>query len=65
MEIQLLLQAAWEIPEKKPSPSWPDKGCVEFRDYGVRYREGLDLVLKGITCQIQSTEKVRKIVYMH
>lgn len=31
---------------------------MEFRDYGVRYREGLDLVLKGITCTLNPREKV-------
>lgn len=51
-------EAAWEIKDKKPDQSWPDKGCVEFRDYGVRYREGLDLVLKGISCKIEPTEKI-------
>ncbi|XP_076072760.1 multidrug resistance-associated protein 1-like isoform X1 [Mytilus galloprovincialis] len=50
-------EAAWEIEDKKPASSWPDKGCVEFNDYGVRYREGLDLVLKGISCKIDPTEK--------
>ncbi|XP_052077020.1 multidrug resistance-associated protein 1-like [Mytilus californianus] len=51
-------EAAWEIPEKEPSSSWPEIGCIEFQDYGVRYREGLDLVLKGITCTIQPNEKI-------
>ncbi|XP_063443624.1 multidrug resistance-associated protein 1-like isoform X2 [Mytilus trossulus] len=51
-------EAAWEIEDKKPASSWPDKGCVEFNDYGVRYREGLDLVLKGISCKIDPTEKI-------
>ncbi|XP_071128962.1 multidrug resistance-associated protein 1-like [Mytilus edulis] len=51
-------EAAWEIPEKQPSSSWPEIGCIEFQDYGVRYREGLDLVLKGITCKIQPNEKI-------
>ncbi|XP_052070953.1 multidrug resistance-associated protein 1-like isoform X2 [Mytilus californianus] len=51
-------EAAWEIEDKKPALSWPDKGSVEFNDYGVRYREGLDLVLKGISCKIDPTEKI-------
>ena len=57
------LQAAWEIEDKKPSESWPDKGCVQFDNYGVRYREGLDLVLKGISCKIEPTEKVSPHLY--
>ncbi|XP_052772990.1 multidrug resistance-associated protein 1-like isoform X2 [Mya arenaria] len=51
-------EAAWDIPEKKPNPSWPEKGVVEMEDYGTRYREGLDLVVKGIDCYINSGEKV-------
>lgn len=31
---------------------------VEFQDFQVRYREGLDLVLKGINFKVNSQEKV-------
>ncbi|CAG5119556.1 unnamed protein product, partial [Candidula unifasciata] len=51
-------EAEWVIEDKRPSPEWPEKGVIEFRDYKVRYREGLDLVLRGISCIIQSSEKV-------
>ena len=40
------------------SKEWPEKGKVEFDNYKVRYREGLDLVLRGITCEINGGEKV-------
>ena len=33
-------------------------GTIEFRDYRTRYREGLDLVLKGVTFSIGPGEKV-------
>ena len=39
-------------------PKWPQQGIVEFKDFQVRYREGLDLVLKGITFACKSEEKV-------
>lgn len=39
-------------------PKWPQQGVVEFKDFQVRYREGLDLVLKGITFACKSEEKV-------
>lgn len=29
--------------------SWPSEGSVVFKDYKLRYREGLDLALKGIS----------------
>ncbi|XP_069125383.1 multidrug resistance-associated protein 1-like [Argopecten irradians] len=51
-------EAAWEIEDKKPDPRWPDTGKVTFDNYGTRYREGLDLVLKGISCDVQPGEKV-------
>ena len=31
---------------------------MTFRDYSVRYREGLDLVLKGIDCRVKPSEKI-------
>ena len=41
------------------SKEWPEQGNISFDDYQVRYREGLDLVLKGISCNIRGGEKVR------
>ncbi|CAL4074063.1 unnamed protein product, partial [Meganyctiphanes norvegica] len=48
--------AIWAVP--KASRDWPDKGVVKFSNYSTRYREGLDLVVKGIDCEIQAEEKV-------
>lgn len=39
-------------------PAWPQKGVVRFENFQVRYREGLDLVLKGINFSVNSQEKV-------
>ncbi|KAK1792647.1 hypothetical protein P4O66_012581 [Electrophorus voltai] len=50
-------EAAW-ITEKQPSADWPSMGRVCFEDYKVRYRPELDLVLHGITCDIESSEKI-------
>src|SRR5699024_4411508 len=36
----------------------PASGRIVFQDYAVRYREGLDLVLDGISLDIQPGEKV-------
>ncbi|KAI9236958.1 MAG: P-loop containing nucleoside triphosphate hydrolase protein [Podila humilis] len=41
------------LPEK-----WPSEGRVEFRNYSTRYRQGLNLVIKGIFFEVQPTEKV-------
>ncbi|XP_057325978.1 multidrug resistance-associated protein 1 isoform X1 [Microplitis mediator] len=51
-------EAAWEIPSTAPPKDWPSEGCVEFRDYKVRYREGLDLVLNGISFAVNGGEKI-------
>ncbi|XP_005391137.1 PREDICTED: multidrug resistance-associated protein 1 [Chinchilla lanigera] len=51
-------EAPWQIQETAPPSSWPQVGRVEFRDYGLRYREDLDLVLKHINVIIEGGEKV-------
>nr|XP_055195491.1 multidrug resistance-associated protein 1 isoform X2 [Nyctereutes procyonoides] len=51
-------EAPWQIQEMAPPSTWPQVGRVEFRDYGLRYRENLDLVLKHINITINGGEKV-------
>lgn len=51
-------EADWEIPNQKPAVIWPEKGTVAFKKYGVRYRNGLELVLKGISFHVNGGEKV-------
>lgn len=51
-------EAPWNIPATKPPSSWPDKGKVEFKNYSVRYRPGLDLVLKDVDFTVEPGEKV-------
>ncbi|KAH7349425.1 metal resistance protein YCF1 [Plectosphaerella cucumerina] len=46
------------IKEMRPPVAWPASGAVEFSNYSVRYREGLDLVLKNISLDIKSHEKI-------
>ncbi|KAM5272344.1 ATP-binding cassette sub-family C member 2 [Ctenodactylus gundi] len=55
--IRVENEAPWET-DKKPPADWPSKGEIQFSNYQVRYRPELDLVLKGITCDIRSTEKI-------
>ncbi|XP_008589254.1 PREDICTED: canalicular multispecific organic anion transporter 1-like, partial [Galeopterus variegatus] len=50
-------EAPW-VTDKRPPASWPNKGEIRFSNYQVRYRPELDLVLKGITCDIRSAEKI-------
>uniref|UniRef100_A0AAY4E5D3 Uncharacterized protein n=1 Tax=Denticeps clupeoides TaxID=299321 RepID=A0AAY4E5D3_9TELE len=50
-------EAPW-VMEKRPPQGWPDAGRLRFDQYKVRYRPELDLVLHGITCDIESAEKI-------
>lgn len=56
--IQKEQEAEWKIKEREPPASWPELGSICFQDYETRYRPGLDLVLKGISCSFQPSEKV-------
>ncbi|KAK5652526.1 hypothetical protein OQA88_10432 [Cercophora sp. LCS_1] len=46
------------IHRNRPPVSWPARGEVEFANYSARYREGLDLVLKNVSLDIKSHEKI-------
>lgn len=41
-----------------PPASWPEHGKIEFKDVSLAYREGLPLVLKGVTFEVKAGEKV-------
>uniref|UniRef100_A0A0K8S5P0 ABC transporter domain-containing protein n=2 Tax=Lygus hesperus TaxID=30085 RepID=A0A0K8S5P0_LYGHE len=45
------------LPNIAPN-NWPSNGTVEFKNYEVRYREGLELVLRGISFNIKGGEKI-------
>ncbi|NXG80683.1 MRP1 protein, partial [Baryphthengus martii] len=51
-------EAEWSIEQTAPASTWPQEGKVEFRGYGLRYREDLDLVLKNINVVINGGEKI-------
>ena len=51
--VKLEPEAPAELPGIDPE-DWPTQGEVEFKDYGTRYRPGLDLVLKDINIKIVS-----------
>ncbi|XP_059903407.1 multidrug resistance-associated protein 1-like [Gadus macrocephalus] len=51
-------EAPWTVEGSSLPPAWPQRGTIEFQDYGLQYRKGLDLALKGITLSIQEREKV-------
>ncbi|GBM52169.1 Multidrug resistance-associated protein 1 [Araneus ventricosus] len=51
-------EAPWVIEGKTPPKEWPDRGTVKMDNYSTRYRTGLDLVLKQISCDVKSGEKI-------
>ena len=42
----------------QPDKNWPMEGSIKMRDLKFRYSAGDEHILKGITCDIGSAEKV-------
>ena len=55
---ELPLEAPWVDPMSRPAESWPESGEVTIKNLGIRYREGLDLVIHSIDCKINGGEKI-------
>ncbi|KAJ2369344.1 Canalicular multispecific organic anion transporter 1 [Coemansia sp. RSA 2610] len=55
---ELTAEAPETIEDNQPEAMWPSSGAVEFKDYSTCYREGLDLVLKGLSFSVQPKQKV-------
>ncbi|KAG9094212.1 hypothetical protein FS749_012910 [Ceratobasidium sp. UAMH 11750] len=51
-------EAPYEIPEKEPPTSWPEKGEVELKDVVMSYRPGLPAVLRSLSLRIKGGEKI-------
>jgi ATP-binding cassette subfamily C (CFTR/MRP) protein 1 len=55
-----------KIPQEKNEPespkqveqAWPQQGTVEFKDVKLRYRPDTDMVLKGLSFEIQAGHKI-------
>lgn len=52
-------EAKWNLPNELVPKNWPSKGDIVFKDFQVRYRAGLELVLRGITVFVNGGQKVR------
>jgi ABC-type multidrug transport system fused ATPase/permease subunit len=56
---KLKSEGPWETVEHhQPSPNWPEKGEIVYEGVECRYRDGLDLVLKGVDFKVQAQEKI-------
>ncbi|KAI9007181.1 P-loop containing nucleoside triphosphate hydrolase protein [Gaertneriomyces semiglobifer] len=50
-----------EAPEETFFPlksGWPERGAIEFDNFSIRYREGLDLILRNIKLSIAPGERI-------
>ncbi|KAF9044293.1 multidrug resistance-associated ABC transporter [Panaeolus papilionaceus] len=61
--VERVLHYAELDPEEKegkaePPSSWPERGAVSFRNVKLAYREGLPLVLKGVSFDVRPAEKI-------
>ncbi|KAF9327392.1 hypothetical protein BG006_009279 [Podila minutissima] len=56
--VELEPEAPEVIKDHRPPLEWPAEGRVDFVDYETRYRPGLDLVLRGVSCSIRAHEKI-------
>lgn len=41
-----------------PSPEWPDRGNLTFKNFSLKYRTELDNVLSDISATILAGEKI-------
>uniref|UniRef100_A0A3Q1GA62 Multidrug resistance-associated protein 1 n=1 Tax=Acanthochromis polyacanthus TaxID=80966 RepID=A0A3Q1GA62_9TELE len=51
-------EAQWIHESSSLPPGWPTAGCIDFRGFGLRYREDLDLAIRNISISISGGEKV-------
>lgn len=51
-------EAPWNLPNENVPKNWPENGQVQFKNFEVRYREGLELVLRKLSFTVNGTEKV-------
>ncbi|KAH0629433.1 hypothetical protein JD844_011498 [Phrynosoma platyrhinos] len=58
LSVSYALQAPWIIEDKRPPEDWPNQGELQIANYSVRYRKGLDLVLKDLSLNVKGGEKV-------
>jgi ABC-type multidrug transport system fused ATPase/permease subunit len=52
------MEAEWTQDKMRMSEAWPQTGNIEFKNYGARYRPGMDLVIRDINISILPQEKI-------
>ncbi|XP_074546321.1 multidrug resistance-associated protein 1-like isoform X1 [Halichoeres trimaculatus] len=51
-------EAAWTLQGSLLPTAWPTTGNIQFEEYGLQYRKGLDWALNDISINIQDKEKI-------
>lgn len=51
-------EAPWQLQNENLPSDWPQHGQVRFENVDLRYRDGLELVLRELTFTVNGTEKV-------
>ncbi|KAJ8251178.1 hypothetical protein GJAV_G00218150 [Gymnothorax javanicus] len=51
-------EAKWTLEDSSPPSGWPTKGHIHIQDFGLRYRDDLELAIRNISVTIQGGEKV-------
>ena len=60
--VELPAEGSELDPPSEPASTWPAAGQISFEEVKLAYREGLPLVLKGISFDIKAGEKVRSLL---
>ncbi|XP_026771847.2 multidrug resistance-associated protein 1 isoform X2 [Pangasianodon hypophthalmus] len=51
-------EAEWRLEKSSVPPGWPTGGHIEMRNFGLRYRQDLELAIHDINVTIEGGEKV-------
>ncbi|NXE67919.1 MRP6 protein, partial [Calcarius ornatus] len=51
-------EAPWTLNDKLQGQDWPTEGRIEFRNYSLCYRPGLELALRRVSVTINGHEKI-------
>ncbi|KAI8928078.1 hypothetical protein BC831DRAFT_548704 [Entophlyctis helioformis] len=56
--MQIEQEPASIVPDNRPAPEWPSQGRISVKDVKIRYAPDLPDVLKGISFEVKTAEKV-------